>query len=214
MQKVLITGATGLLGRAIVESALGVGLAVRQGVRNPANANPKAEAMHFDYRDPSTISPALEGMAAVVLMAPPVEQNAPALLGPVVTAAKRVGVRHIVLISAVGVNHNNQAPMHTVEHLVHDSGVPYTILRSNIFMGDFSDGFLTGNIREQNATYVAPGDGKTSHISVEDIAAMVVAALPQSLTRKEIDSTGPEAPTFMFRRSSAKRRTSRPGITH
>ncbi len=61
MQKVLITGATGVLGRAIVKSAMGAGLAVRQGVRNPSKANPKAEAVHFDYADPSTISPALEG---------------------------------------------------------------------------------------------------------------------------------------------------------
>jgi hypothetical protein len=35
-------------------------------------------------------------MAAVVLMAPPLEANAPALLGNVVTTAKLVGVRHIV----------------------------------------------------------------------------------------------------------------------
>ena len=34
MQKVLITGATGVLGRAIVAAAVDAGLAVRQGVRN------------------------------------------------------------------------------------------------------------------------------------------------------------------------------------
>ena len=214
MQKVLITGATGVLGRAIVKSAIGAGLAVRQGVRNPAKANPEAEAVHFDYADPSTLSPALAGMAAVVLMAPPLEANAPALLGPVVTAARLVGVRHIFLISAFGVNYDDKAPIRIVEHLVHDSGVPYTILRSNLFMENFSDGFLTGSIREQNAFYVAAGHGKTSFISVEDIAAVVVAALQQSLTGKEIDLTGPEATTFRSRRSSAKRRAARSRITH
>jgi nucleoside-diphosphate-sugar epimerase len=49
MQKVLIAGATGVLGRAIVKSAVGAGLAVRQGVRNPSKADPVAEVNHLDY---------------------------------------------------------------------------------------------------------------------------------------------------------------------
>jgi hypothetical protein len=83
------------------------------------------------------------------------------LLGPVVTAAKRAGVRHIVLISAFGVNHNEEAPLRIVEHLVIDSGVPYTILRPNFFMENFTDGFLKTSIREQNAIYLSAGNGKT-----------------------------------------------------
>ena len=193
MQKVLITGATGVLGKAIVKSAIDAGLEVRQAVRNPANANPKAGAVQFDYAKPSTILPGLEGMAAVVLIAPPLEASAPALLGPVVTAAKQANVRHIVLISAFGVNHNEGAPMRIVEHLVIESGVPYTILRPNFFMENFSAGFLASSIRKQNAIFLAAADGKTSFISVEDIAATVTAVLKQSLTGKELDLTGPEA---------------------
>jgi uncharacterized protein YbjT (DUF2867 family) len=68
-------------------------------------------------------------------------------------------------------------------------------------MESYSDGVLTPSIREQNAVYLAAGDGKTSFISVEDIAAVVVAALPQSQTGKEIDLTCREATTFRSRRS-------------
>lgn len=193
MQKVLITGATGVLGKAIVKSAVSAGLAVRQGVRNPSKADPAAEATHLDYSEPSTISPALEGISALVLMAPPLEANAPALLGPVITAAKIANVQHIVLISAFGVNHNEQAPMRIVEHLIIDSELPYTILRPNFFMENFSAGFLASGIREQHAIYLAAADGKTSFISVEDIAAAVTAALTRSLTGKEFDLTGPAA---------------------
>jgi uncharacterized protein YbjT (DUF2867 family) len=193
MQKTLITGATGVLGRAIVKSAIDAGLAVRQGVRNPSKAAPGAEAVHFDYADSSTISPALAGVSALVLMAPPLDANAPALLGPAVTAAKAAGVQHIVLISAFGVNHNEQAPMRIVEHLVIDSGVPYTILRPNFFMENFSAGFLASSIRKQHAIFLAAGDGKTSFVSVEDIAAAVTASLKQPLTGKEFDLTGPTA---------------------
>jgi uncharacterized protein YbjT (DUF2867 family) len=98
VQKVLITGATGVLGRAIVKSAVGAGLPVCQGVRNLSKADPVAEVVHLDYAESSTISPALKGISALVLMAPPLDANAPALLGPVVKAAKGAGVRHVVLI--------------------------------------------------------------------------------------------------------------------
>jgi uncharacterized protein YbjT (DUF2867 family) len=193
VQKVLITGATGVLGRTIVKSAMEAGLAVRQGVRNPAKANSKAEAVHFDYADPSTISPALEGASALVLMAPPLEANAPALLGPIIEAAKAADYQQIVLISAFGVNHSELAPLRIVEHLVIGSDVPHTILRPNFFMENFSEGFLASSLREQSAIYLAAADGKTSFISVLDIAAVVVAALQQSITGAEIDLTGPTA---------------------
>ncbi|MGC1298837.1 MAG: NAD(P)H-binding protein [Alloacidobacterium sp.] len=192
MQKVLITGAT-VLGRAICKSAMDAGLAVRQGVRNSAKANPKAEAVHFDYADPSTISAALEGMAALVLIAPPLESNAPALLGPVIMAANAANFQQIVLISAFGVNHNEGAPLvllstssSTLECLIRSCG------RISLWR-TFFEGFLAAGIREQNAIYLAAGDGKTSFISVKDIASVVVAALQQSLTGREIDLTGPEA---------------------
>jgi uncharacterized protein YbjT (DUF2867 family) len=193
VQKVLITGATGVLGRAIVKSAVSAGLAVRQGVRNCSKADPVAEVVHLDYAESSTISPALEGISALVLMAPPLDANAPALLGPVVMATKGAGVRHLVLISAFGVNHNEQAPLRFVEHLVIDSGVPYSIVRPNFFMENFSAGFLAPSIREQHAINLAAGDGKTSFISVEDIAAGVTAAVKESLTEEEFDLTGPAA---------------------
>lgn len=192
-EQVLVTGATGTLGRAIVEAAVSAGLSVRQAVRNTAKANKKAEAVQFDYADVSTISPALEGTSALVLLAPPLDANAPALLGPAISAAKLGKVEQIVLISAFGVNHNEQAPMRIVEHLVIDSGVPYTILRPNFFMENFSEGPQVGSIRGQNAIFLAAGEGKTSFISVKDIAAVVVAALQQNATGQEIDLTGPEA---------------------
>jgi uncharacterized protein YbjT (DUF2867 family) len=52
--------------------------------------------------------------------------------------------------------------------------------------------FLAG-IREENAIYLAAGDGRTSFISAHDIAAMVVVALQQSLTGREFDLTSSAA---------------------
>ena len=191
-QSILITGASGVLGKSIVAAALNAGFLVRQGVRDPKKATPTAEAVRLNYSDPATIGPAMAGVTGLLLMAPSLDPNAPALLAPVIAAAKTAGVRHIVFISAFGVNYNEQAPLRIVEHLVIDS-VPYTILRPNFFMENFSDGFLSGSIKAQGAIFLAAGDGKTSFISVQDIAAAVVAAFQTPSGGKEFNLTGPEA---------------------
>ena len=67
-------------------------------------------------------------------------------------------------ISALGANHNEQAPLRIVEHLVIDSGIPYTILRPNFFMENFSTGFLmpvkelSRWCRQRGITFVIDGD--------------------------------------------------------
>ena len=115
-------------------------------------------------------------------------------LNPELERRKNVRVnRHIAFVSAFGANQNEQAPLRVAEHLVMNSGVPYTILRPNFFMENFSDGFLADGIRSQNAIYLAAGDGKTSFISVHDIAAAVLAAFQKSLGEQEFDLTGPAA---------------------
>jgi uncharacterized protein YbjT (DUF2867 family) len=191
--RVLVTAATGVLGKAIVEAGIHAGLPLCKVVRNPAKANPNVEAVHLDYADPATIAPALVDVTALVLMAPPLDAHARALLAPVIEAAKAARIQHIVFISAFGVNHNEQAPLRVVEHLVMNSGVPFTILRPNFFMENFSEGFLAPSIRAQHAVYLAAGDGKTSFISARDVASIVVAALLQSLSGREIDLSGPAA---------------------
>jgi uncharacterized protein YbjT (DUF2867 family) len=162
-------------------------------MRNPSNANPPADAARLDYADATTIAPALDGVSAMVLMAPPLDATAPTLLAPVMAAAKAANLAHVVFISAFGVNHNEQAPLRIVEQLVMESGVPYTIVRLNFFMENFSEGFLAAGIRGQNAIHLAAGEGRTSFLSVRDAAAAVVAILQRPPAGQEFDLTGPTA---------------------
>ena len=98
-----------------------------------------------------------------------------------------------MLISAFGVNHNEQAPLRIVEHLVMDSGIPFTILRPNFLMENFSEGFLAGGIRHNQAIYLAASDGKTSFISARDVAVAAIVALLRSRVDTAFDLTGPAA---------------------
>jgi len=190
---ILITGASGVLGRAIVTAFTEAGLPARQAVRNPGKARPGVESVRLDYTEPATIGPALAGIGGLLLMAPPLDPNASAELGPVVARAKEAGAQHIAFISAFGANYSEQAPLRVVEHIVMDSGVPHTILRPNFFMENFSEGFLSGGIKGQSGIFLAAGNGKTSFISVRDIAAVALKALQVPLANQELDLTGLEA---------------------
>ncbi|MGQ9635598.1 MAG: SDR family oxidoreductase [Bryobacteraceae bacterium] len=192
-QALLITGASGVLGRAMVNAALKAGFKVVQAVRDLKKTNPVAPAVRFDYTDPATFAPALAGVSKLFLMAPPLDMDAPAKLSPVIAEAKFAGVEHAVFISAYGVNHDEQAPLRAVEHLVMDSGIGYTILRPNFFMENFSEGFLAAGIKARGSIDLAAGDGKTSFISVQDIAACSVAAFQAPPDGQEYDLTGAEA---------------------
>jgi len=192
-RSVLVSGASGVLGRAIVSSLSASGVPVIQGIRNPEKTKGGVESVRLDYTEPATFDAAMKGARGLVLMAPPLDGDAPAKLGPLIAHAKSSGIEQIVFISAFGVNHNEQAPLRIVEHAVMESGIPYTILRPNFFMENFSEGSVGASINGQNGIFLAAGDGKTSFISVHDIAACVVAAFETPLKNREFDLTGPEA---------------------
>ena len=80
---ILITGASGVLGRATVGASRKAGFAVRQGVRDPQKASAATEAIRLYDADLSTVEPAVAGMSGLLLMAPSLDPNAPAALAPV-----------------------------------------------------------------------------------------------------------------------------------
>ena len=194
MNTILVTGATGSLGRAVVSALATKGFQVRAAARNLSKAAfpAGAEAIKFDYQDPATFDTALKGAEGVVLIAPPLDPDAPAKLNPVVDKAKATSIKHVVFISAFGVDTVEQAPLRRIERYLMASGLNYTILRPNFFMENFSTGFLAPMVK-QGAIYLAAGDGKTSFISTADIAETVASTFKQRLFGKEYNLTGPEA---------------------
>jgi len=193
MKRVLVTGATGNLGRAVIAALRNKGLTARAAGRDTKKLNAiGGETAVFDYANHSTASTALHDVDALFLMAPPLDAEAPAKLKPVIDLAKSRGVRHIVLNSAFGVDAVEQAPLRVCERYLIGSGVPYTILRPNFFMENFSTGFLAPMVK-MGGIYLAAENAKTSFISVVDIAEVAATAFAKTLTSKEYNLTGPEA---------------------
>lgn len=193
MRTILVTGATGSLGQAAVATLAARGFIVRAASRRVfSTISPTVSWVPFDYQDPATHQAALAGVDGIFLIAPPLDVDSPDKLCPIIHMAKQMGIGRIVLNSALGVDAAPAAPLRRIELDLMASGIPYTILRPNFFMENFTTGFLAGSVR-QGAIYLAAADGRTSFISVKDIAAVAVEAFGGGHDGGEYNLTGPEA---------------------
>lgn len=194
MEKILVTGASGKVGSAVIEALVADRISVRAGSRKTTRLRwtDKVQPVLFDYEDPGIHRAALDGVSGVFLVAPPLDQDAPAKLNPFIDKAGETGVRHIVFNSAMGADAFEQSPLARVEQHLMDSGIGYTILRPNFFMENFAKGWMAPMIARGEIA-LAAGDGRTSFVSVRDVAQAAVAAFRDRHFGGQYDLTGPEA---------------------
>src|SRR5205807_6118623 len=176
---VLVTGATGTIGRDIAKRLSEGGVSVRAGVRDQAKAKkelPDIALVPFDFENEKMFSAALEGVEKVFLL-PPLLPNQLELMNRFVDAAKRAGVGHIVKLSAIGVDDEAQPTAiksHGAnERHIRKSGVAFTFLRPNSFMQNFITYFPPRN----GAIYLPWGNGTASFVDTRDIASVAAKAL-------------------------------------
>ena len=177
---VLVTGATGTIGRDVARQLSAKGVAVRAGVRDQAKARKQFGAdialVPFDFENEKTFSETLEGVEKVFLL-PPLLPNQLEVMNAFVDAAKRTGVRHIVKLSAIGIDDETQ-PMAIKGHAaneqhIRESGLEFTFLRPNSFMQNFITYFPPRN----GAIYLPWGNGTASFVDTRDVASVAAKAL-------------------------------------
>src|SRR5947199_2685639 len=176
---ILITGASGNVGREVVKQALAVGLKIRatfQSSAVAAKAPAGLEGVIMDYAKPETIRAALHGVEKIFLVGPPV-RDLPALESNFVKEVRAAGRKHIVKLSALGGRESMFPSGHRdSEENIEASGLPYTFLRPNGFMQNLVN-YDAGTIRSQNAFYGCQGNGAVSVVDIRDIAAVAVIVL-------------------------------------
>lgn len=110
---VLVTGATGTIGRHVVAGLQAAGRSVRAAVPHPERARDKLSAgvgwVRFSFTDPSTWADAFDGVQVMFLMRPPQLLNIKRDMVPALQAAHNAGLSHVVLLSLQGAESNKIA---------------------------------------------------------------------------------------------------------
>ncbi len=197
---VLVTGATGGVGRHVVDGLIDRGVSVRALVRDVATASLPAgvDLVAGDLADPASLDGALEGTDAVFLLWPFFSAEG---VAPVVDAIIS-RPRRVVYLSAQAAADDAESFWALVERALDDSGVPSTFLRPT----GFAKNTLGWADQVRSGVVTAPfGDAARSLIDERDIAAVAVLALtedghagqthvlsgPATVTQREqVDSIG------------------------
>jgi uncharacterized protein YbjT (DUF2867 family) len=203
---VLAVGATGSIGRYVIEEALRQGHRVRALVRNRAKLRVSSEVdvVVGDLTRPDSLLPAVEGIDAIVFTHGSIggKSGAEAVdYGGVRNVLTALGRRHarIALMTAIGVTDRKGAHdwKRRAERLVRASGLPYTIVRPGWF--DYND-------PDQLRLVLLQGDKRQSGTPRDGVVArrQIAEVLVRSLTSEDaigktfelVAENGPEPDDF------------------
>ncbi|MGW0732240.1 SDR family oxidoreductase [Streptomyces sp. NPDC002851] len=192
---ILVTGATGNVGRALLNELHACGAGPLRGLtRDAARASfpEEVEVSEGDFAEIASLKPALEGVRSMFLLS---RMGSDA---DILTAARRAGVEHVVLVSSITVQtHPHLGPARenmTVERLLKDSGMAWTILRPTQFASNAL--WWAASIRENQAVRVPYADTGLPAIHPADIASVARVALTEPGHQgRTYALTGPERVT-------------------
>lgn len=179
---ILVTGATGNLGRLVIESLLERG-ADPQSVIAGARDVTKAEDLgvrvaRVDYSDPASVRSALEGVDTVLLVSGSEVGQRVAQHKAVIDAAKDAGVAKLVYTSAPKATTSDLvlAPEHkATEELIAASGVPSVILRNNWYTENYAADLARA--AETGVLASGAGAGRVASASRNDFAEAAAVVL-------------------------------------
>ncbi|GAA4936365.1 NAD(P)H-binding protein [Streptomyces coeruleoprunus] len=192
---ILVTGATGNIGSALLKELHARGVGPLRGLtRDAARAvlPEGVEPVEGDFADPASLKPALEGVRSLFLLS---------RLGSdadILEVARQAGVEHVVLVSSITVQtHPHLGPAGenlAVEQLLKASGMAWTILRPTQFASNAL--MWADSISGQETVYAPYAETALPTIHPADIASVARVALTEPGHRgRTYALTGPEPVT-------------------
>jgi uncharacterized protein YbjT (DUF2867 family) len=199
--QILVTGATGLAGSAVIREFVRNGYPVRALVRSRAKARafeafPTVELVEGDMSRPATLDEALSGVDRVLLISSSDQQMAERQ-STFIDAARKAEVRHIVKFSGLSAADVDTpfvfGSMHAeIERYLEGSGLAWTHLRPSQFMTEYLREVPT--ILAQSGLFLPLEDAKLVPVDVADIAKAAFALLTTPGHEAKIYAmSGPEA---------------------
>lgn len=172
---ILVTGATGNVGRHVVNRLLEAGVQVRALTRSPDKANLPAgvQVVRGDLGDLVAVREALRGVDRLFLF--PVDGTATGVMD----AAREAGVSRVVVLSSVSAAYGESdlsGDYHrAVEVAVEESGIPWTHIRPGEFMMNLLD--WAPSIAAENVVRAPFADQESNAVHEADIADLAAVAL-------------------------------------
>lgn len=201
---ILVTGATGTVGREVVRALQTLGQPVQVSSTDPDRAKQLLTArglevegvVRLEFGDAKSYPDAFTGVEKVFLMRPPQTTAIKKEMLPALGAAKAQGVQQIVFMSLQGAEKNPVVPHRRIEDYLKTSGFAYTLLRPSFFMQNLA-GVHAEDVRLHHEIFVPAGHGRTSFIDARDIGAVAAKVLTESgHNRRAYELTGSAALTY------------------
>ncbi|MEQ6903140.1 NAD(P)H-binding protein [Nocardioides sp. YIM 152588] len=207
---VLVTGATGFVGRRLTAALTDAGVTVRAMTRRPDEYDGPGTAVAGDVGDPESLATALAGVDVAVYLVHSLDQadfearDAEAARN-FARAAADAGVRQIVYLGGLGADDTDLSPhlrsRREVESLLGSAGVPVTVLRAAIVVGHGGISWeLTRQLVKNLPAMVVPKwtETRTQPIALDDVVRYLVGVIGDERTFDQVyEIGGPEAMTYL-----------------
>ena len=210
MSTVLVTGATGFIGRRLVPALIDAGHDVRAMTRHPETYDGPGQAVGADVMDADSLGPALAGVDVAIYLVhslddPDFERKDAEAARHFGTAAAAAGVKQVVYLGGLGDDEDQELSPHLrsrreVEGLLGGDGVPVTVLRAAIVVGHGGISWeLTRQLVKNLPAMVVPKwvATRTQPISIDDVVRYLAGVVdhPDAVGRV-FEIGGPEQLTY------------------
>ena len=205
MKRILITGATGNIGREVIRYLYDNNTQdqIIAGVRTIDKA--KSELMNysqlnyvqFDFEDSTTFDNSLDNIDCIFLLRPPHISDIDKYFGPLIKKIKERNITQVIFLSVQGAEKSKIIPHNKIEKLITDYGLDFIFLRPSYFMQNLTTTLLK-DIQEKHKIILPAGKAKFNWIDIENIGEVTAKLLNDfdNYKNRVIELTGYENKNF------------------